>query len=62
MWLKIGIPALFLLALVAVRVVYYLVWRKHWDKRPAANKPGKTQVIFVHDPDASIPPPVKDKP
>ena len=52
MWLKVGIPVLVLLSLAAVRVAYYLVWRRHWDRRPARRlKPARSDEVVVVIPD-----------
>jgi hypothetical protein len=58
-WLKIGIPVLVLLGLITVRIIYYIVWRRHWDRRPPAQgKPANTEVIVIST--SRTPPHVKD--
>lgn len=48
MWLKVGIPVLVLLGVVTVRVVYYLFWRKHWDRRPGrAGGKDEAEVVVI---------------
>lgn len=49
MWLKVGIPALVLLGLITVRVVYYVFWRKHWDRRPERHKAAEPTEVVVLD-------------
>lgn len=50
MWLKVGIPALVLVVLIAARLVYYVFWRRHWDGRPVGSRRGEgaeTEVIVI---------------
>lgn len=50
MWLKVGIPALVLVGVVSVRVVYYVFWRKHWDRRPVRRaRVSDDEVVVVRD-------------
>lgn len=50
MWLNVGIPALILLGLIVARLVYYVFWRKYWDKRPDRKRPTEpVEVIVVHE-------------
>lgn len=51
---------LVLLGLVAVRVVYYLLWRKHWDRRPERRgrvEPAEVVVIRETESHLAVNPP-----
>lgn len=50
MWLKVGIPVIILLSLIAARLTYYVLWRRHWDKRPGKPRQrDNTEVIVLSD-------------
>lgn len=50
MWLNVGIPALVLLGLIAARLVYYVYWRRHWDRRPERHQAfEQTEVVILDD-------------
>ena len=50
MWLKLGIPVLVLLGVVGARVVYYVFWRKHWDRRPGRQRRVEpTEIVIIRE-------------
>jgi hypothetical protein len=55
MWLKVGIPVLVLLGVVAVRLVYYFYWRRHWDgRRGRVRRAEPTEVVVIRETESHL--------